>query len=209
MTLIIEIALGIVLGFILLRYLDVIIGSAVLLVVGAIAIGLLIFLGTYFFEHISDLISFVVATFFLVLILLGTAVVAFLIGLISYKLPMIRTLAKNDKVVTFGQFINDYKLNKQIFEHSDFIAEKIRIGYLTLLLLGLIYGVSYAIGNFFFDVQFGGFIGIALIYSMLFFLKPYAPKTYQMTDDELKKQIEIRKGLGYDTKELEDRLTSK
>ena len=189
MILIIEIALGIVLGFILLRYLDVIIGSAVLLVVGAIAIGFLIFLGTYFFEHISDLISFVVGTFFVVLIVFGTAVIAFLIGLISYKLPMIRTLAKNDKVVTLSQFINDYKLNKQLFEHSDFIAEKIRIGY--------------------FDFQFGGFIGVALIYSMLLFLKPYAPKTYQMTDDEIKEQIEIRKRLGYDTKELEDRLNSK
>jgi hypothetical protein len=209
MTLIIEIALGIVLGFILLSYLDVIIGSAVVLVGGAIALGLLFFVGSYFFEHLSDVFELAKGLLLTVLVVFGSAVVAFFVGLTSQKLPGLRKLGSSDKSTTLKEVIDDFSVNKKSDLYIDFLAEKIRIGYLTIFLVGFLFLICYVIGKAFFQSELGGFIGIAAIYALLIFLIPYAQKPHQMTDSQLKEQIEIRKGLGYDTKDLEDKLTSK
>jgi len=57
-----------------------------------------------------------------VLIVFGTAVVAFLVGLISYKLPALRTLGKTDDSITFREVVDDFKQDKKY------------LGTLTLLL---------------------------------------------------------------------------
>lgn len=209
MTLIIEIALGIVLGFILLRYLDFIIGSAVLLVGGVITLGLLFFLGSYFFEHLSDVFGLVKGIFFLVLTVFGSAVVASVVGLISQKLPGLRKLGSSDKSTTLKEVIDDFSANKKSDLYIDFLADNIKIGYLTIVIIGFLFLIFYAIGKAFFESEIGGFIGVAVVYALLIFLIPYAKKPYQISKAELKEQIEIRKGLGYDTSDLEDKLTSK
>ena len=209
MTLIIEIALGIVLGFILLSYLDVIIGSAVVLVGGAIALGVLFFAGSYFFEHLSDVFELAKGLLLTVLVVFGSSVIAFFVGWTSQKLPGLRKLGSSDKSTTLKEVIDDFSINKKSDLYIDFLADKIRIGYLTIVILGFVYLFGLAIGMAFFQFEFGGFIGVALVYALLILLVPYAQKPHQMTDAQLKEQIEIRKGLGYDTKDLEDKFISK
>ncbi len=209
MTLVIEIALGIVLGFILLSYLDVIIKSAVVLIGGAIGLGIVILALAYFYSHISDLFEILKGIFITVLVVFGSAVCAFFIGLISQKLPGLRKLGSNDDSKTLQEVIDDFSINKKSDLYLDYLAEKIRVGYLTMLVLGFLFLIFYVIGKSFFQSELGGFIGILIVYASLIILKPYAPKPYEMTDDELKNQIKIRKDLGYDTNELEDKLNSK
>ncbi len=165
MTLIIEIALGIVLGFILLSYLDVIIGSAVVLVGGAIALGLLFFVGSYFFEHLSDVFELAKGLLLTVLVVFGSAVVAFFVGWTSQKLPGLRKLGSSDKSTNLKDVIDDFSINKKSDLYIDFLADKIRIGYLTILIIGFVYLFGLAIGMAFFQFEFGGYISIATIYA--------------------------------------------
>lgn len=174
MGLVLQIALGIVLGFVIISYLDVILGSAVLLIGGAVALAAVGFFVFVILDNRNELFELIKNIFLLAVILVGCIFGAAAIGFVSEALPGLRRLTPSPRI-SLQQVLNDFASNTKSDSYIDFIVQRVRLGYLTVVLMGCVFVIAYFIGVIF-ETNYGGFYGVALAYLALVLLKPFAPQ---------------------------------
>lgn len=123
--LIIEIALGIVLGVIILANLDAVIALGAIAIVIAIAIGLLV-LAIGFSSELIEILGFVLGV---IGMLLGVGVM----GIVAEKLFNLKRFASKAPLTPFPKSSHDTYL------YFEYIAERIGLGGVHFTLLGIVF----------------------------------------------------------------------
>jgi hypothetical protein len=174
MGLVLQIALGIVLGFIIISYLDVILGSAVLLIGGALALATVGFFVFVILDNKNELFELLKTIFLLVTTLIGCVFGAAAVGFASEGLPLLRRLTPSPRI-SLQQVLNEFASNTKSDTYIDFIVQRVRLGFLTALLMACVFVIAYFIGAIF-QTNYGGFYGVAIAYFALVAFKFYGPQ---------------------------------
>lgn len=173
MRLVLQIAFGIVLGFIIISYLDVILGSAVLLIGGALALAAVGFFVFVILDNKNELFELLKTILLLVATFIGCIFGAAAVGFASEKLPLLRRLTPSPRI-SLQQVVNEFASNTKSDTYIDFIVQRVRLGFLTALLMACVFVIAYFIGAIF-QTNYGGFYGVALAYVVLVALKLSSP----------------------------------
>ncbi len=174
MGLVLQIALGIVLGFVIISYLDVILGSAVLLIGGAVVLAAVGFFVFVILDNKTELFELVKTIFLLAATLLGCVICAAAVGFASQELPLLRRLTPSPRI-SLQQVLNEFASSTKSDAYIDFIVQRVRLGFLTALLMACVFVIAYFIGAIF-QTNYGGFYGVALAYIVLVAIKLSSPK---------------------------------
>jgi hypothetical protein len=211
MTLIIEIALGIVLGFILL---NIILSFAEVLIKSAILIFLVVFLGAVGFfayyslsdivtTHLVDIKDIGLGIFYIVLAVLGFAVAAFFVGLIAERFPLLNRMSSSN-LISLSHVLSQTERNTKSDIYLDYIEQRIRLGFIAALIFGMLFLLGLLVDKLTIQSDYGGFIGASTALLIIYLMGKR--KTPKMSHSDIVDQIKKRKKLGYETSDLEEKL---
>lgn len=203
MLLVLQIAFGIVIAYLIITNLENIfaLGLAAVGIVFAVAIvGAVLYFGyEYKFELLKIAIGLIVLPILCLLLIFFVAI----FGVISEKCEFIRSLCK-----TSLKSYQDYEVEEKVFRFIEYMSDRVNLGFLTIGFSLVVFLITYLIGNLVFEFDYFGAIATPLVYAMLFLLKPINIRERPMSKSRLVEMIERRKNLGYETKELEEQLQS-